>query len=302
MLLTATTTVKGWRASVSPVVVEKAELTPEEEYNAGRQAYAASDWAAAEDHFYRVLKYNRAHARAWFARGRVQLMQGDPTQALVYFHEAKKRQEDGPTLACLAYCSGLVGDNQEAIYFSRLATDQGFAPAVVVNNWGFCHLQVNQLHEARAKFDEAIGLDPRLRAAYHNRLVLAIRERLQPKPSPVSEQALADIPQALQLGSPTPDLHLDAARLLALAAEDASQATKSGQRANVLQTPSAQQALHHIRQALLLGADLRLLERDTVLFRTLGPRWASGLKQPSPPQPNAPVRIRLVDPYPDLPG
>jgi serine/threonine protein kinase/Flp pilus assembly protein TadD len=302
-LLAFIATAAWWRSSSA--LAEARVADPDGEYRAGRAAFRARNLAAAEKHFERALSRDPDHAQALFGRGVVRLALNDPESARLFLIKVHKRKSNGATLACLAYCSALCKEHERAILYSEKAHARGFAPAIVLNNWACSCIQTNRLEEARTRLREAIRRDPTLQAAYYNRVVLAIGMRRQRMTPAIPDEALTDVQHALELGPPSADLHLQAARLYALAAADdtrsAAEIEMSGTASQGSRSPHAERALAHLRDAIALGLPVGSLERDPIFPSGLGPDWAVGLPRPGAPQLiTSALSGRLVNPVTDL--
>jgi serine/threonine protein kinase/Tfp pilus assembly protein PilF len=285
----------------------------------GMHAYRQGDYHQAVEQFGGVLKADSTFTPALVARARTyqQLGEIDATYfhlALDDYQRADQRNPDGRVKAGAGYCLSKMGQPKPARDYYLKAIQAGFAPAEVHNNLGFCYLEINQLAEAQASLDAALGERPNLQAARHNRAQLwrrraqfalqALEARQQaaannrPVPGPQEQalvrtvidcldQGMADARAALAQGAATAELLSDTASLFALAAR---------------QNPDwTSQALDFAQRAVAHGLDPRRLARDNA-FTPLRNQLAFQdlLKLPSPSQ--APPRARrLLNPVTDWP-
>ncbi len=185
--------------------------------NSGWAAYQRGDYQQALVYFHQATEADPQLAEAFFARARTYQQLGNLQKALAEYEQAAPLASDGRILACRACCQAALGNYRSAmIYFSQ-AIEAGFDTAEVLNNLGYCSLKRNDLRAAQQYLDQALARQPRLQAAYHNRLKVHARRGLRPSER-IPASWLADLDQALSLGPASADLYLDAARLYALAA------------------------------------------------------------------------------------
>jgi len=223
------------------------------------------------------------NARAFFLRGRVNQQLGSLDAAMTAYREADRREPTGPTKACLAYCLGRQRAHAEAVQYARQAVEQGYAPAAVFNNLGYSFLLLSQLEAAEANLTQAMRLDPRLQAAYHNRARLD-RKRMTTKQGYLPHQGIADIRKAMELGPVSADLFHDGAYLCAFAAR--------------LESQWQEPALDYLEKALALGLDPQLVVKNPV-FNSVNstPRFLALVQLPPVANRYQPVLL-LIDPIP----
>ncbi len=104
--------------------------------------------------------------------------------------------------------------------------DHGFVDASVCNNLGKSFSNFRALDRAAEYLSQAIELDPGCQAAYHNRALVHAQYAEDDVGHRAShgKAALADIRNAIELGSPKVDLYCDAALLHAQFAEEPGKA------------------------------------------------------------------------------
>ncbi|HYT93180.1 MAG TPA: tetratricopeptide repeat protein, partial [Gemmataceae bacterium] len=197
---------------------------------------------------------------------------------------------DGKIKAALAYTSTthLGGGHEVAIYYYDNAIKAEFKTAQVYNNLGWSLAQRNLRTEAREFFTRAIQADPTLQVAYHNRLLLTVRQGADQGSDPqrwkaTLHEGLADFDKAMQLGPVTADLYRNGARLCSL---------------GVASDPTlAQRGLRYVARAIEHGILPKDLREDRLLTMGLGhlPRFWDLVD--GPPSGRAHVLCRFtVDP------
>jgi serine/threonine protein kinase/Flp pilus assembly protein TadD len=266
------------------------------EYDRGRIAYHAGDFAAAETHFDRALHAEPNNARFRQARGCARLQQSKylpPDQEMfdrilddLTFTE--RGAADVRTLAVHAYTQLRSQKYDAAIKKYNLIQRSGYRPLMVLNNRAFGFLSTGRLKEAQSDLDKAVRLDSHCQAVRYNRAWMAIQMRLLGKIKAISPQALEDMEQALQLGPQTSALYRDAAILYAQAAGDDPRHSQW------------ERALAYLGQAITEGEPPEHFSLSQSLVTVLKrPEFVTQLgSQPlqAAPQPD----LRLIDPV-DLP-
>jgi serine/threonine protein kinase/Flp pilus assembly protein TadD len=255
----------------------------------GRDAYRRGDYREALRHFDRAVEANPDRAENLFARGRTRLQLGDARGAQEDFLKAGTLSPDGRTAAALGYHLSRLRQHAAARACYERAIEAGFATAVVYADLGYTTLQSepDQLEKARGYLTRALELNPDLQAAYHTRALVDLQKACL-EPAYLPRAGLEDVAAALALGPETADLHYDAARLYARAAEHTDQAKAAD--------TWPRHALAHLEAAVGLGQSPALLRKDS-RFRALKdlPAFGELCRQPVPPTP--PVRaVRLLDP------
>lgn len=214
------------------------------------------------------LEQNPASGPVLAARGRALEILGQDTAATRDYLKARDCLEDGPTLAHIGYyLSQHTQSHLEALQCYRRALDTGYVSARLLNDLGYCCVQLGKFDEAESYLNDALRLDPQLQAAYHNRAIVALYRAAQRRGSSLAA-GLADIRQAIEIGPASAELYADAARLHAYAAAH--------------DPHSREQALKYLESAVNLGADPAVLSRDR-FFRHLKaePRFQSLLHKPA---------------------
>jgi tetratricopeptide (TPR) repeat protein len=193
----------------------------------GNRALAAGRPSEAEADFTRVLKLQPENSQAFFGRGAARLRQNDMDGAMHDFNRASEIHEDGPTLACLAYCLMRSQYHREAIAKADRAERLGYRSAALFNNRGISHwrnrllgtedLQVarQKLELARLDFYEAIRIDPNQPAPYYNRAMIQFFLWGKMKEPSYLVDAQQDILAALERGSLRGEIAKNAADILA---------------------------------------------------------------------------------------
>jgi tetratricopeptide (TPR) repeat protein len=227
-------------------------------------------------HFDQALKADPDQVEALVARGRSRLELNDTKGAREDFVKASQLSPDGPTAAVLGYHLSGLREHARAIDCYDRALRERFVTAEVYADLAYSYFQWKplELGKARDYLDEALKLNPDLQAAYHTRALLDLRRAcLEPKYLP--RAGLEDIGKALQKGPETADLHYDAARLYARAAEHKDQAESAD--------TWPRKALEHLQAAVRLGQNPGLLKADTLLLSLNDlPDFQELCRQPAP--------------------
>jgi tetratricopeptide (TPR) repeat protein len=283
----------------------------ERDMQRGQAAYKEGRYPEAAEAFSAVLRADASRTDALLARGRAyqQLGENDPKYfgaAAGDFGAADEQAPDGRAKAGYAYCLNRQGNLPGAILQYREALRANFENAAVWNNLAYSYLKRGEYESAQEAVARALQLDPRLQAAYHNRALALLPQahrlrqrclRAAAKPTAgdkltqaradligVLRHCLEDMHRALELGPPSAELYLDAARFHALLAQE-----QPG--------PEARAAcLEWLAKAARLGCKPVDIEQDRV-FGPLRdePRFQDILRQCSSP-PGQPPAPRLVDP------
>jgi serine/threonine protein kinase len=305
-------------------------------FEEGRTAFNAGDYRDAEKHFAKAVEADDGSALYWFALGRARMKQSleapekeaktKANEALSAFKEAHQRDPQGACEACLAYCSARMSSHNSAILRCNEAVKARFRTAALMNNLGFSRLQIGIIPEAIQDLNDALDLNPGLRAARYNRALafLQLREGTMQSWGPgFPGQALEDIRLAMLTNPVTAELAYHAGCIHARAAQDVQDLLTVGLPPNhlgdfagtyalvrVLRDGNAaacapaklqDQALGYLRQAVALGRDAARFADDPVLKPVLGshPDFQALLLAELGPE--GPQReLRLVDPLADL--
>jgi eukaryotic-like serine/threonine-protein kinase len=242
----------------------------------GSASYRQGRYREAIEHLSRALEDDPGSAALHFARGRAFQRLGDFNLAIADYYASPKRDADGPTLASEGYCYCLQGNYKAALPLLRRAAAMGVASPELFNDLGYCHLQLDQLDDARRALDRAIGLDPNLQALYYNRALIPLKR----VPVAGLDQGLADIRRAVEIGPPASDLYRHAAVLFAAAG-------------------AHDRAIGFLRQAVEQGLDLQSV-RDDFAFRDLraDPGFQELIRTPHA-RTTATRSVRILDPIKD---
>ncbi|MBC8352553.1 MAG: serine/threonine protein kinase [Planctomycetes bacterium] len=180
-----------------------------------------------------------------FGRGYASQHAGKLRTALDEFKKACKLTSNPLVTDCYAYTAAVGGERHSAIgHYQRPLQHRGVDnpdsnTAMRFVSCGYCKFTHNREKPSTAipYLTKAIEVDPKLQIAFHVRAELKL-ESLDPERRPI-EDAIADIEDAVRLGSGYGELHCDAARIYAVAAiNDSAYLTK---------------VKEHLRGALMLG-------------------------------------------------
>jgi tetratricopeptide (TPR) repeat protein len=302
-------------------------VQPPPPFEQGQAAFAAGDYPRAEKCFAKAVDADDGSARNWFALGRARMKQSleapereattKASEALSAFKEAYKRDPQGACEACLAYCDARMKSHHSAIQRCAAAVKANFRTAGLLNNLGFSHLQYDQIEEALRALDEALSLNPGLRAARYNRAVALLKRRVTPQSwcAGFPGQALEDIRQAVRTDPVTADLAFFAGCIHAQAALDVQSlqalappgsyalGSVHGEGNTAVDTPAQlqDQALGYLRRAVALGRSPAVFSDDPVFKPALSSRPDFQSLVRAEPGPAVPQReLRLADPLSGL--
>lgn len=277
LLLTAA----GWSAATRDPLWAR-------EYQQGRSAYLAGDFAEADQHFDRALTAKRDHAASWFGRGRTRLAQDEFTLAMICFDNSQRLRPDGATLAAMAYCRSRLRQHREAVVMADKAMENGFVTAEILNNRAYSLLRIGDLsNKVEADLKKALELKPDLLAAHYNRSWFTYLKWLQSPSVALPANALVDMRYVLDRAAPTADLYRDA--FLIFAAASTNPADEGAQKAVEMLTLSharggevadlANEPLVHLKklntnpgfQAIVRAPALQLAPRQVTTPRICDP-------------------------------
>jgi tetratricopeptide (TPR) repeat protein len=292
--ITALTSVAMLVTLVVMLVLWQQPPYAERQLSRGLAEYRQRNYAQALDAFNTALAAKPDLAGGRFARARMYQKAREWAQAVADYEKVREPALQGESHACIAYCLIRIRQHQAADFYHDQALAEGVAPAVIYNNRAYSYLLRRRLDEAGENLDRALAIAPGMKAAWHN-LALWVREvtlrGVMRKPDgPLPEEIRAALAEgleaaerALELGPASGELHVDVARLMALARRDPDW---------------AERALTHLEAAVQQGYHPGLW-KDTLEFSDLHkhPRWRALMAQPATgPQPSTP---RLVDPITD---
>jgi len=147
-------------------------------------AIGAIAWASFKESDSTVASADRAvdpqDASEFFARGMERLNSKNAASALVDFERAQFLQAHHRNLAYQAYCLNLMA-NPMAIDKGKEAIAAGSSSAAVRNNIGSAFIQNGQYGLALTPLNEALEIEPTMRAARYNRAIALFES--DPKPN-----------------------------------------------------------------------------------------------------------------------
>jgi tetratricopeptide (TPR) repeat protein len=219
-----------------------------------------------------------------FDRGLLFLEQGQHGMAAVEFLAAGRADADGRAYAFAAYCLSVRKDSKGASTAADEAIRLGYRKAPVFANRAYNRLLANRLTEALEDCNEALRLDPELRAARLTRAFVHLQLHLQ-KGVQVPPSSIGDIERVLAGVPNTADVWLTAAQLYVFAPGSDPDWREKAARA--------------VREAVLAGKSPDAIRRNPFLKSTLAghPLYeeALGLK-PGPVDPS--INPQLCRPHP----
>lgn len=243
-------------------------------------AFAGLGWALAEQPAIERAPETGAEFRA---RGLASLHDGKPDAARADFVSAHQRSADPHDLALAAYCYALSGEQATAVEWSRKALAAGADTPAVRNNLAAALIKSSKFEEALAHLDIALGQETDLPAARYNRALARFQLALKPAGKDKLAGAVKDITAALAKGPVSDEMHLDAARIFALASPG--------------DADLADRAIDQLEAAIKLGQAPARIVKDLVLKQHLekNPRFAR-LTDLKPGDASAPAQLKLVEP------
>jgi tetratricopeptide (TPR) repeat protein len=262
---------------------------PQRQFKEGMRAFDEGRYSEAIEYLTRSLAEAES-PQAYLARGRGNMKIGKLNAALDDFTLADERKPTGQTQAGLAYCYHALGRYPLAISCYKNAVKRGFTTAVVLNNLGYSLMFTEGADpEAAQCFRQAIKADPRLQIAYCNQVTLALktvangRDRRRPEGTleEVLREGLDASARAIELGPPTAQMHLEAARLYTLA--------------NKIEARWKEEALGHLDAAIDRGLPPSNLEIDEILRPLDGGRFKRLTERPAVKSAETPL-VRILDP------
>jgi tetratricopeptide (TPR) repeat protein len=192
-------------------------------FERGQEAYRHGRFAEAVEYFNEAHALNPASPEVPYARGRANQQREDFRAAEDDYRAALRLTADAERQArlkaCLAYCSGMLGNHGQAILWYEDLERTGWQTAALLNNFGWSCLQHLGRSSDRAEplLTRAIELAPGLQAAYFNRAEFHLRQAFKNPAYPPTD-GLADIREALRLGPASAWLHFEEGKHLVLVA------------------------------------------------------------------------------------
>jgi tetratricopeptide (TPR) repeat protein len=203
------------------------------EYEHGMQAYREKDYHRAINALTDVIDQPSPPVVAYYFRGRayLRLQPPDYARAAADFHRAadlaaadpQSKAGYGKAAACAAYAYCVLFEKDQgraaehaarARDFCQKSLDADFAKAIAFNNLAFVEArEASRCMEAMKLLDEALRLDKKLQAAYHQRARIfaqIVNTSYGRAKGFTPEQGIHDIEAAMDCGPVTPELLYDA--------------------------------------------------------------------------------------------
>ena len=229
-----------------------------------QEAYRAGRFEEAISSLDKAIKADPKSAELYYARGRAyqrlgQVHSGRLGQDYMglaiadYLRAEGLGLRDERILASKAFCFCQQSNLTDAIAALEEVIERGQPVGEVFNNLAYCYLRKKDLDKAEKALEKAFKLNPGLQAAFHNRAMLDFLKAIRPTER-IPESGIEDIRRAFGFGPPNAELHRDAARLYAIAAENGKNHTRN--RGWTLE------ALYHLKKAIELGMDPKDLAKD----------------------------------------
>jgi len=166
----------GWKARLADCLTELGGLC----YQTGIASLDAGEYSAAGQWFERAINARSGFVQAILFRGWADLKESQRAglddsarsrllrSAWDRFEESWKQTDSAESAASLAYCYAQMGNRDEVAAFLDSAVKRGLKTPAVLNNLGYSLSKQRRFVEAAARLQDAIRLDPKLQAAYHN--------------------------------------------------------------------------------------------------------------------------------------
>ncbi len=217
------------------------------------------------------------------ARGLARL-HDDLSGAEADFNKAFQLTNNPKYLGFVAYCRSRTGWNRDAIPIGKRAVDKGFRSAEVLNNLGYAQLEMDQLPEAIEVLTDALEVHRNMQAALFNRAFARFKQGSKQNPPVVDPKAVEDIEVALAAGPSSYELHLTAAQIFALGADEH-------------RPELTDRAIEQLRQAVQTGLNPTVIQNNTLLQKRLAkyPGFQEVIAAPFVPS-GDPPQLRLVEP------
>jgi tetratricopeptide (TPR) repeat protein len=214
-------------------------------------------------------------------RGKAYHRQGKYEQAFDDYNRVYSLNPTGEVAELRSHCLSKMKYYREAIIQYEIALKSGCQTISLMNNLGFCYMQMMQFSEAEDYFKKALLLNPRCNSAWHNMVRLSIRRFSRDNMPFPDIKAL--INNALDTAETTPQLFLDIAILEArIAKRDSSVIPK---------------VLAHLHQAVALGADPRRIADEFEFSHLRNQKEFSAILQQSPGACNSRESDGLIPPF-----
>jgi serine/threonine protein kinase/Tfp pilus assembly protein PilF len=230
-------------AGAAAAFLPESEAAAIRQWRSGQLAAQAGDFDQAVRQFSQILDEEPDRADVWLAKARAYQEWGDASgdkahfaSAIDSYHTAQRLRPDPHNWASIGYC--LLRTEQRGVpaqHFLKKAIDEGVGTAEVFNNLGFSWMNAAKKDQALLCLEEALKLNPKLQAAYHNRAVFhfiqVVSGGMWPPPKPpltkiqqknydkakqTLKKAKADVMLAAEKGPLTGELAADAARIFSV--------------------------------------------------------------------------------------
>jgi tetratricopeptide (TPR) repeat protein len=253
----------------------------ERQLSRGWELYRQGQFEAATENFALAIKAAPNPAPALFARARALQQQGNFLGAFQDFRDAQLIHPERNNLVGMGYTVGKSNDHRTAIYWYQRAVQEGSRSAELFSAIGYSYQKLSWFDEAERWYGQAIEVNPRLQAAWHNRAYNEYVKCSRTQTS-VSDRAVSDIKEAIDIGPLTWDLLHNAARVAYLSQID--------------EPERSQLVLKYLKHAVELGLDPQQHAVRPEFPLLHGNTQFEEIMRTSPPTVPGPRAVRLVDP------
>ena len=251
------------------------------QFQHGLKHFERGQYELAKDYFDDSVRSDPKNWDALVVRARTYQQLENFSWAFEDFESAYRLKPTAGLIASKAYCLARLKHHDEALSCNRKALEDGHETAAVLNNTGFCYVQLRQLDRAEEYLRRAIEADENLQAPHHSLAFISLNRAYGGQP--VSLSALTHAKTAIDIGPPSVDLYCHAAALSALAAR---------------RDPSLMpHALEYLERAIDCGFDPKSLASHPAFVSLHGQRaFEELLASPSPSR--RPIKADLlVEPF-----
>lgn len=185
-------------------------LSGEIYYALAKEALYAERFPESRDLCTRAIDVGLDSWQVRLCRGRAHFGAREHLVAFEDYKKAAMLHDCGALDAAIADCECGLEQYESAIIRYQRALKQGFESAGMYNNLGFAQTRRGRLEKALESLHRGVQLDNRSGTIFWNRAVTQWR-LAESYSKPISDLALADVRQAIQLGPPAAHIYLDAA-------------------------------------------------------------------------------------------
>ena len=209
-LVTATLTGFVLLSATSGVAWYNRPSSAVRDYRAAVALYETGDLQHALPLIDRAVDADSNYVDAVFLRGRIKQSSNEYRNAITDFQSIADLDKSGRSNACAAYCFANLKQYDNAVAESHQAIQRGYKSARLYSNLAYCLARSANWDDAIESATDAIAIDDESQTAYYVR-ACALLSKIRANPTPLVEQAAADIQRAIELGPRSKELFFEAA-------------------------------------------------------------------------------------------